>query len=63
MAAKYAPLVLPQNLHDMPQNYKKYIPLFDNLSQITSQKHVTRMSDFWEVYEIYESDVQMRLFA
>ena len=63
MVAQYAPLVLHHNLHEMPQNYQKDIPLFDNLSQITAQQHITRMNDFWEVYEIDETDVQMRLFA
>ena len=41
MVARYASLVLPQNLHDMPQNYQKDIPLFDNFSQITTQQHIT----------------------
>lgn len=63
MVFKYAPLVLPQNLHDMPQDYSKNIPLFDGLPQYTTQQHVTKKTDYCEVYEINESDVQMRLFS
>ena len=57
MAARYAPLVLPQNLHDMPQDYQKNIPLFDGLSQLTARQHITRITDYCEIYEIDESDV------
>ena len=63
MAARYAPIVLPQNLHDMPQDYQKNVPFFYGVSQYTTQQHVTKMIDFCEIYEIDESDVQMRLFA
>ena len=55
--------MLHWSYHDLPQNYQKDIPLFDNLSQITAQQQITRMNDFWEVYEIDEYDVQMRLFS
>lgn len=63
MDARYAPLVLPQQLHDMPQDYQNKIPLFDGTTKYTAQQHVTKMTYFFEIYEIDYSDVQMRLFA
>ena len=47
----------------MPQDYQKNIPLFDGMSQYTTQQHVTRMKKYCEIYEIDESYVQMRFFA
>ena len=59
MAARYAPLVLPVQIHDMPQDYQSKIPQFD----ATTQQHISKMTEFFELHEIDESDVQMRLFA
>lgn len=33
MVARFAPLVLPQNLDDMPADYQRKIPLFDGTPQ------------------------------
>ena len=33
MAARFAPLVLPANLHDMPADYQSKIPMFDGTPQ------------------------------
>ena len=33
------------------------------MSQYTAQQHVTRMTEYCQIYEIDESDVQMRFFA
>ena len=62
MVARYAPLVLPQPLHDMPDGYQKIVPLFDGLSQYSAQQHVTKMNEFCEIYEIDEADVQCDYF-
>jgi len=33
MAARFSPLALPQNLHDMPADYQSKIPMFDGTPQ------------------------------
>lgn len=63
MAAKYAPLVLPQNLDAMHADYQSKIPLFDASQGITAQQHVDRMSDFFDLHKIDEENVTMRLFV
>ena len=64
MAARFAPLVLPQNLDDMPADYQRKIPLFDGTPQsVTAQQHVDRMADFFDLHEIDAENVTMRLFV
>ena len=63
MVARYAPLILPAQIHDMPQDYQSKIPQFDATTQYTAQQHVNKMIDYFELHEIDDSDVQMRLFA
>lgn len=64
MAARFAPLVLPQNLHDMPADYQSKIPMFDGTPQsVSAQQHIDRMSTFFDLYELDEEDVTMRLFV
>jgi len=64
MAARFAPLALPQNLHDMPANYQSKIPTFDGTPQsVFAQQHIYKMANFCDLYEIDEEDVTMRLFV
>jgi len=64
MAARFAPLVLPANLHDMPADYQSKIPMFDGTPQsITAQQHIDKMTTFFDLYELDEEDVTMRLFV
>lgn len=64
MAAQFAPLALPQNLHDMPPDYQSKIPMFDGTPQsVSAQQHIDKMSTFFDLYEIDEEDVTMRLFV
>ena len=64
MAARFAPLVLPQVLDDMPLDYQSKIPFFDGTpNSITAQQHVDKMVDFYELHEIDEENVTMRLFV
>jgi len=64
MAARFSPLALPQNLHDMPADYQSKIPMFDGTPQsISAQQHIDKMTTFFDLYEIDEEDVTMRLFA
>ena len=39
MVARYAPLVLPTLLHDIPYDYQTRIPQFDSTSAINAQHH------------------------
>lgn len=63
MAGRYAPLVLPSQLNAMPADYPSKIVTFDNTSANTAQHHVDRMNDFFDLQEVDEADVKMRLFA
>ncbi len=64
MADRFAPLVLPQILDDMPVDYQSKIPFFDGTPNgITAQQHVDRMVDFYELHEIDAENVAMRLFV
>jgi len=63
MATCYAPLVLPGKLNPMPQDYQTKIPQFDATGAITTQQHVDEMNNFFDLQEVGESDVKMRLFA
>jgi len=64
MAARFAPLALPQNLHDMPADYQSKIPMFDGTPQsVSAQQHIDRMATFFDLYEIDEEDVTMCLFV
>jgi hypothetical protein len=63
MAARYAPLVLVSPLHDMPQDYQTRLPQFDSTGPLNAQQHVDKMNDYFDLQEVDEVDVQMRLFA
>jgi len=64
MAARFAPLALPQNLHDMPADYQSKIPMFDGIPQsVSAQQHIDKMTTFFDLYEIDEEDVTMRLIV
>lgn len=52
MAARYAPLVLPQNLDAMLADYQSKIPLFGASQGVKTQEHVDRMSDFFDLHKI-----------
>ena len=63
MAAIFAPLHLPADLHDLPQNYSQRISLFDGEGSITAKQHVAKFEDFVDLEEVDYMDVKMRLFA
>ncbi len=64
MAARFAPLVLPHVLDDMPADYQRKIPFFYGTpNSIAAQQHVDRMADFYELHEIDAENVAMRLFV
>ena len=63
MAARYAPLVLPQVLNDMSADYQRKIHIFDATQSITAQQHVDKMNDFFHLHEVEAENVMMRLFV
>jgi hypothetical protein len=63
MASQYAPLVLDAPLHDIPQDYQTRLPQFDATGHLSAQQHVDKMNDYYDLHEVDEADVQMRLFA
>ncbi|CAA2990679.1 Hypothetical predicted protein [Olea europaea subsp. europaea] len=63
MAAQLTPLFLPQVLDDMPLDYQSKISFLDGTpNSITAQQHADKMADFYELHEIDEENVAMRLF-
>ena len=63
MAARYAPMVLPQVLNDMPADYQSKIPIFDATQSITSYQHVDKMNEFFDLHEVEAENVTTRLFV
>lgn len=51
MVSRFAPLVLPQVLDDMPADYQSKLPFFDGTpNSIIAQQQVDRMVDFYELH-------------
>jgi hypothetical protein len=63
MVAKYAPLVLVGPLHNIPQDYQTRLSQFDGIGPLNAQQHVDKMNDYFDLQEVDEADVQMRLFV
>lgn len=63
MENRFAPLVLPANLHDLPQGYAQRLKQFGAEGDIIAQQHLDRFLDFCDLEEIDYEDVKMRLFA
>ena len=63
MAARYAPSVSVSPLHAMPQDYQTRLPQFDGTRPLNTQQHVDKMNDYFDLQEVDEADIQMRLFV
>jgi hypothetical protein len=63
MAAIFSPLILPTQLHDLPQDYNLRIKLYDVEGNISAQKHLDWFNDFIDLEEVDFEDVKMRLFT
>ena len=59
----FSPLALPIVMCDLPQNYAQRISLYDGEGNSTERQHVDRFDDFVNLEEIYDDDIEMRLFA
>jgi len=63
MATRYAPLVLPAPLANMPQDYQSKIVLFDGTSPLTAQQHVDKMNDYFDLQEVDDESTKLRMFT
>lgn len=63
MASRFTPLVLPTQLHDLPQGYSQIIRNFDAEGDITTQQHLDRFNDFVDLEEVDHEDAKMILFS
>jgi hypothetical protein len=63
MAARFAPFVLPAQLHDFPHNYSQRIKRYDVEGNVSTQKHLYWFNDFVDLELVDHADVKMRMFA
>ena len=63
MATRYDPLVLPTQLHDLPQGYAQRIRIYDVEGDFLAQQHLVKFNDFCELEDVDYDDAKMILFA
>jgi hypothetical protein len=63
VAARYAPLVLPVPLHDLPENYIKNLPNFTGEGDLTTAEHINFFDQFADILGIEHEDVYSRLLV
>jgi len=63
VAARYAPLVLPAILHDLPDNYIKNLPKFTGEGDLTAAEHINFFDQFADICGIEHEDVYSRLLV
>jgi hypothetical protein len=63
VAARYAPLNLPQFMYAFPPNdYMKYFPRFNGEGEVTTEEHLNSFYSFAYNFNVEHADVWMRLF-
>ena len=64
VAARYAPLVLPQPLNALPGgDYQKYLPRFNGQGETTVEEHWDAFLSYADNQNIKAKDVWMRMFV
>jgi len=64
VAARYAPLVLPQPMNSLPVgDYLKYIPKFTGEEDITAEEHLSSFYSYADNLSIENEDVCLRVFV
>jgi hypothetical protein len=63
VAARYAPLVLPVPLHDLPKNYMKNLPKFTGEGDLTATEHINFFDQFADILGLEHEDVYSRLLV
>jgi hypothetical protein len=61
VAARYAPLVLPVPLHDLPKNYMKNLPKFTREGDLTAIEHINFFDQFVDIIGLEYEDVYSRI--
>ena len=49
MATKFAPLVLPQQLHDLPHDYGQHVKKFNGEDEVSAQQHLVWLDDYYDI--------------
>lgn len=62
-AARYAPLNLPRNLHNFPDNYLKLFPKFNGEDEVTTLEHLSIFDYFTDNQGLEHEDVYMKIFV
>jgi hypothetical protein len=63
VAARYAPLILPQPLNPLPAgDYLKYMPKFSGEGEVTAEEHLAAFYSYADNLNIENEDVWMRVF-
>jgi hypothetical protein len=64
VAARYAPLVLPQVMYAFPPNdYMRYLPRFNGDGSVSAEEHLSSFYSFADNFNVEHVDVWMRLFV
>jgi hypothetical protein len=64
VAARYAPLILPQPMNPFPAgDYLKYMPKFTGEGDITAEEHLAAFYSYADNLNIGNEDVWMRVFV
>jgi hypothetical protein len=63
VATRYAHLILPIPLHDLPENYMKSLPKFTGEGDLTAQEHINFFDQFADILGIEHEDVYSRLLV
>ena len=60
----YKPLILPPIFQALPTNIANKLPIFDGeSSKVTSEEHIKNLENLFDLYEIEEDDLCIRIFS
>jgi hypothetical protein len=63
VAAKYAPLVIPIPLHDLPENYMKNLSKFTGEGDLTATEHINFFDQFVDILGLEHEYIYLRLLV
>jgi hypothetical protein len=63
VATRYAPLVLPTPLHDLPENYIKNLPKFIGEGDLTAAEHINFFNQFTDILGMEHEYIYSILFV
>jgi hypothetical protein len=63
VVARYAPLVLPVPLHDLPENYMKNLSKFIGEGDLMATEHINFFNQFVDILGLEHEDVYSRLLV